>query len=163
MKRVLESAAAMQQLAAEVAISLKERDILLLTGDLGAGKTTFTQGIAAALGIAEAITSPTFTIVSEYEISPPYQGGVPEALAEGEGVRRLVHVDLYRLEDDAAAQDPAVRDVLDRVSEPGQLTVIEWSEKLGAAAPTPSDGGVFRIAFAHGATENERTLTMTDA
>ena len=151
MKRILESAAEMQQLAAEVAASLKERDILLLTGDLGAGKTTFTQGIARALGITEAITSPTFTIVGEYLIP------------DHESLKKLVHVDLYRLEDDTAAHDPAVRDVLDRANDEGQLTIIEWSEKLGAAAPTPSDGGVVRIAFAHGATENERTVTILDA
>ena len=145
--KTVSSPAAMQQLAATVAARLTSGDVLLLTGELGAGKTTFTQGLAKALGITEPITSPTFTIVSEYQIP------------NNESLKTLVHVDLYRLEDAAAAQDPAVRDVLDRASHPGQLTVIEWSEKLGDAAPKEAT----RIAFAHGATENERIVTMTDA
>ena len=165
----ISSPEAMQQLAAEVAATLKGGDVLLLTGDLGAGKTTFTQGIAKALGVTEPTTSPTFTIVSEYEVTKHetikrlvhadlYRLGAPQSTPArrslGEG-----RVDLYRLDDDTAAHDPAVRDVLGRVSTPGQLTIIEWSEKLGAAAPADA----IRIAFAHGATENERTVTMTNA
>jgi tRNA threonylcarbamoyladenosine biosynthesis protein TsaE len=142
----VDSLEAMQKLAAKVAATLKGGDVVLLTGELGVGKTTFTQGIAKALGIKEPVTSPTFTIVSEYQID------------DHESFRKLVHGDLYRLEDNTAATDAAVRDMLEQAHDPGRLTIIEWSEKLGSKSLT----GATHIAFTHGATDNERTVTISN-
>ncbi len=69
------------QLAEKLAILLKPGDVIMLEGDLGAGKTTFTKGIAVGLGVKRNVTSPTFTIIKEYE------GELP-----------LYHMDVYRLE-----------------------------------------------------------------
>jgi tRNA threonylcarbamoyladenosine biosynthesis protein TsaE len=88
---------------------------VLLSGDLGAGKTAFVRGLAAGLGIdAGDVSSPTFTLVQEY------RGPIP-----------LVHVDLYRITT-AEADDLG----LDELPE-GRIVAIEWAEKL-AATPAPS-------------------------
>ena len=81
--------------------------IITLNGDLGAGKTTFTKGIALGLGIAQTITSPTFTIMKHYE-----------------GRLRLTHIDAYRL--DGIGFDG---DIEEAIYQPG-LAVIEWSNHI---------------------------------
>ncbi|MDA8374179.1 MAG: tRNA (adenosine(37)-N6)-threonylcarbamoyltransferase complex ATPase subunit type 1 TsaE [Actinomycetota bacterium] len=82
-------------------------DVVLLIGDLGAGKTAFTRGIARGLGITGRVTSPTFVIVRQY------QGRLP-----------LVHADLYRLEEG----DAFAIDMLE-LGEAGYVTVIEWGDR----------------------------------
>ncbi|AUC25498.1 tRNA (adenosine(37)-N6)-threonylcarbamoyltransferase complex ATPase subunit type 1 TsaE [Streptococcus uberis] len=86
---------------------LKEGDILILTGELGAGKTTLTKGIAKGLDISQMIKSPTYTIVREY------QGRLP-----------LYHLDVYRIGDDPDSFD------LDDFIYGGGVTVIEWGNLL---------------------------------
>lgn len=86
---------------------LKAGDVLVLTGDLGAGKTTLTKGLAKGLGISQMIKSPTYTIVREYE------GRLP-----------LYHLDVYRIGDDPDSID------LDDFLYGGGVTVIEWGELL---------------------------------
>ena len=83
LKIKVESAEQTQAIAKEMGPLLQARDILLLDGDLGAGKTTFTKGLAEGLGIHRNIKSPTFTIIREYQ-----QGRLP-----------LYHMDVYRLEE----------------------------------------------------------------
>ena len=92
--------------------SLQAGDVLVLTGDLGAGKTTFTKGLALGLGISQMIKSPTYTIVREYE------GRLP-----------LYHLDVYRIGD-----DPDSIDLDDFLFGEG-VTVIEWGELLGENIP----------------------------
>ena len=104
-----------QRLAALLAPALEEGDILLLTGDLGAGKTHFAQGLAAALGIREVPTSPTFTLMSSYE-----GGRLP-----------LYHFDLYRL-DDADELDDI--DYFATIEGDG-VSVVEWADKFCEACP----------------------------
>ena len=104
-----------QRLAALLAPALEEGDILLLTGDLGAGKTHFAQGLAAALGIREVPTSPTFTLMSSYE-----GGRLP-----------LYHFDLYRL-DDAGELDDI--DYFATIEGDG-VSVVEWADKFCEACP----------------------------
>jgi tRNA threonylcarbamoyladenosine biosynthesis protein TsaE len=107
-------------------------DVLLVSGDLGAGKTTFAQGFGAGLGVVEAITSPTFTLVRQYPVPPPPPG------AEGghhPGVRVLVHADLYRLEHLHEVADLA----LDEMVEDGGVAVIEWGD---GAAPLLGAGSL---------------------
>ncbi|MCK1203956.1 tRNA (adenosine(37)-N6)-threonylcarbamoyltransferase complex ATPase subunit type 1 TsaE [Streptococcus uberis] len=86
---------------------LKEGDILILTGELGAGKTTLTKGIAKGLDISQMIKSPTYTIVREY------QGRLP-----------FYHLDVYRIGDDPDSID------LDDFIYGGGVTVIEWGNLL---------------------------------
>lgn len=88
---------------------LKAQDVLVLTGDLGAGKTTLTKGIAKGLGIKQMVKSPTYTIVREYE------GQLP-----------LYHLDVYRIGDDPDSID------LDDFLFGDGVTVIEWGELLDA-------------------------------
>jgi tRNA threonylcarbamoyladenosine biosynthesis protein TsaE len=103
----------------------------MLTGDLGAGKTTFVRGMAAGLGIdPEEVSSPTFTLIQEYR--PSISSGRPE-LVEGRGPRVLAHVDLYRL------QGAEIDDLgLDELSDSGTVVAIEWAEKLS----TPPAGAL---------------------
>jgi len=89
--------------------------VIALRGGLGAGKTTFTKGFARGLGIDEEVTSPTYTIVSEYE-----------------GRLRLHHVDAYRL---SGPEDFDSVGGEDLISDSGGVCVIEWSERIEDALP----------------------------
>ena len=102
-----------KNLAGKLAAFLQPGDVILLSGDLGAGKTQFTQGLAAGLGANEAVISPTFNIVLTY----------------GSGRLPLHHFDLYRLEDDGQLEDIALREYL----ESDGVCVIEWAEKFPTA------------------------------
>ena len=106
------SAAETEALAADLAASLAPGDVVLVSGDLGAGKTTFVRGAARALGVRVPVTSPTFTIARRYE-----DGRVP-----------LSHLDLYRL-DGLAAEEP---DLLDEELGPHRVAFVEWPEHAGA-------------------------------
>ena len=94
-----------------------EPPILLLQGDLGAGKTCLVQGIASGLGIEEAITSPTFALAQHY-------GGQLAGRSTA-----LVHLDLYRLEQ-ASAADELFAQEEEEALELGALMAVEWSERL---------------------------------
>ncbi len=96
---------------------LQAGDVIALTGDLGAGKTCLTRGIARGLGIDEAVTSPTFILVSEYTA----RGGIP-----------LIYVDCYRL-DNAAPE--AVSIGLDELLDEGSIAVVEWAERIASLLP----------------------------
>lgn len=105
------SEAETEALAAELAGALKAGDVLALDGDLGAGKTAFTRGLARGLGYEGRVTSPTFTVVNEY------LGG---RLA-------LFHFDLYRLSSPDELFDIGWEDYLGR----GGVCCVEWSENGG--------------------------------
>jgi len=92
--------------------------ILLLSGGLGAGKTCLVQGLAAELGISDAITSPTFALAQHY------QG------KGSSGPTALVHLDLYRLEQAAAADDLFAQEE-EEAAALGALLAVEWPERLG--------------------------------
>jgi len=96
-------------------------DVVLLHGDLGAGKTTLTQGIAAGLGAREPVQSPTFSIVAEHD-------GVD---ARGRAVR-LYHLDLYRLDDPGDLEALGYEQYLDPTE---GISIIEWPERAGAWLP----------------------------
>lgn len=106
--------AATEQFASAVARALRPGDVILLTGDLGAGKTTFTQGLARGLGIEANITSPTFVLVRHHD----HPGNGPN----------LVHVDAYRLsgEDELTSLD--LETSLDN-----SVIVIEWGRGMAEA------------------------------
>jgi tRNA threonylcarbamoyladenosine biosynthesis protein TsaE len=101
---------------------LRRGQVIALHGDLGAGKTLFTQGIAAGLGVAERVTSPTFTLVNRYRSA----AGV-----------ELVHIDCYRLGEgnlDASLEASAfgLEEIL---AEGDTVVVIEWAERVAALLP----------------------------
>ena len=101
----------------ELAAGLTAGSVVALRGGLGAGKTAFTRGIAAGLGLKTAVSSPTFTIVNEY------LGDIP-----------LFHFDMYRLESEDELFDIGWDEYLER----GGICVVEWSEKVTAALPKGS-------------------------
>jgi tRNA threonylcarbamoyladenosine biosynthesis protein TsaE len=101
------SPAETEAVAAELAQRLKRGDIVLVSGDLGAGKTTFVRGACRALGVAGAVTSPSFTIAQRYA------GRVP-----------VSHLDLYRL-GDLDDEDPAL--LADELG-PDRVAFVEWPE-----------------------------------
>ncbi len=105
-------------LGTALAAVLRPGDVVLLAGDLGAGKTTLTQGMAAGLGVTDPVTSPTFTLVRSHRVDA----------AAGPGVRTLLHADLYRLDRVAEVVDLG----LDELVEEGAVAVVEWGD---VAAP----------------------------
>ena len=116
----------------DLAAQTNAGDVVLLTGDLGAGKTAFVRGLAEGLGIDPAeVTSPTFTLIQEYS-----GGRLP-----------LHHVDLYRLKpievDDLGLEELTVE---------GGLTAIEWPDRL----PRPFEGAI-QVRIEHGH-DNHRTI-----
>lgn len=118
-------------------VLLQGGDIVLLSGDLGAGKTQLTKGIAAALGVKEAITSPTFNIMLEHE---------------AEAGLLLRHFDLYRLEDESELDDIDYFGLL----EDGSISVVEWGDKFPDAVPP--DGLVIDFELRH---DTVRALHLT--
>jgi tRNA threonylcarbamoyladenosine biosynthesis protein TsaE len=108
------SAAATKALATVVADHVRPGDLLLLVGDLGAGKTTFAQGFAKALGVEETVTSPTFTLARTYP-----------------GRLRMHHVDVYRLDRMAEVNDLALGELIDS----NGVTLIEWGDAILAVLP----------------------------
>jgi len=118
-----------------LAKTLSPGTVIAFTGDLGAGKTAFTRGLARGLGVTERVTSPTFTIVNEYE-----GGRVP-----------LFHFDMYRLESSEELFDIGWEDYLAR----GGIIAVEWSEKVEDAL-----AGALRIDIRRGPGENDRTITI---
>lgn len=111
-------------LAGEFAKELGPGDVVCLEGDLGAGKTTFTQGLAAALKVPGRVTSPTFCIVQEHQ--------APDVL--------LVHMDLYRLHGEEDVEAIGWEDYLAR----GAIMVVEWPERAGSLIPESARHLVFR-------------------
>jgi tRNA threonylcarbamoyl adenosine modification protein YjeE len=110
----LPDAAAARALGARLAADLRPGDVVVLTGPLGAGKTTLTQGLGEALGVRGRVTSPTFVLARAH------RGPVP-----------LLHVDAYRLRDAAAAGRPLDLDDLGLdTALDDAVTVVEWGEGL---------------------------------
>lgn len=124
-------------LARQFAAELKPGDVVCLEGDLGAGKTTFTQGLAAALGVAGRVTSPTFCLVQEHRRVGKWESGRVPLL--------LVHMDLYRLrgEDDVLAIGWE-----DYLAE-GAILVVEWPERAGSLIPPTAKHVVFTHLDGH--------------
>ena len=107
------------QFAKEV-ISKCDQNVIALFGDLGSGKTTFTQGVGKALGISQRITSPTFILMRRYEITDNQKWDF------------LFHVDLYRTN---SFHDIEGLGLLDLMKDPKNLFVIEWADKMKEYLP----------------------------
>ena len=120
-----------------LAASLHPGSVVAYTGELGMGKTAFTRGLARGLGCCGRVTSPTFTIVNEYE------GNIP-----------LFHFDMYRLSSSDELFDIGWEDYLER----GGVCAVEWSERVTDALPPDT---VFVNIARHAENENWRTITVT--
>ncbi len=106
-------------LGTRFAKSLKAGDVLLLFGDLGAGKTTFVQGLAKGLGIKERILSPTFVLQRIHN-------------AKKSGIKTFNHVDLYRLEGKQAIETLGLSETM---NDPEGVVAIEWADRLSDFKP----------------------------
>ena len=123
-------------IAADVAGVTVAGDLIVLLGDLGAGKTAFVKGLAAAIGSPDPVTSPTFTIAQRYD-----------------GGRLTVHhLDAYRLAGPEEAADLALDELLDDDA----VTVIEWGDRLQGILPVDR----LEIAMAFGAGDDDRVLMI---
>lgn len=126
-----------QAAAAAVAPFLTSGDVVLLDGDLGAGKTTFTQGLATALGVDEPVTSPTFTLVHSYPTSAGFE---------------LYHVDVYRLDTQREIAELALPELIDGHA----VAVVEWGQRAAPSLPPAT----LEVHFSLTATDGERLLTF---
>ena len=122
-------------LAQSLAQDRPRRLVLALHGELGSGKTCFVQGLAMALGIQRAITSPTFTVINEY------RGGTP-----------LHHIDLYRLN----SPDEALAIGFEDYMEAEGVTAVEWAERAGDLIPPRA----IHLYFQAGPDSNERRIRI---
>ena len=129
------SPAATRRLAADLLAEFADCRVFALHGDLGSGKTCFVQGLAEALGITAAITSPTFTLVNEYPAARP-----------------LYHIDLYRL----GGPDEALAIGLEDYLETDAITAVEWAERAEDLIPTDT----IHLHFESVDAPDERRITI---
>ena len=124
------------EVARSFAAELKPGDVVCLEGDLGAGKTTFTQGLAASVGAKRAVTSPTFCLVVEHATDRFL----------------LVHMDLYRLHDADDVLTIGWEDYLAR----GAVLFVEWPDRASDLIPA----NAWHVSFALGESEESRTIAF---
>ena len=124
-----------QALAAELAHLARSGDVIVLSGDLGSGKTAFAQGFGAGLGVAERVTSPTFVLMRAYE------GRLP-----------MVHLDVYRLEHLQEAVDLGLAEVLDD----GAVALIEWGDMVTPVLPAD----FLEVRLERGDGDDERVVRL---
>jgi tRNA threonylcarbamoyladenosine biosynthesis protein TsaE len=120
-------------LAGGVASVAGPGDVVVLAGDLGAGKTVFAQGFGRGLGVTEPVTSPTFTLVR------PYQGRLP-----------LIHVDVYRLDHLQEALEIGLVDLLDESG----VTLVEWGDMVTPVLPAE----FLEVRIEPGSNDDERVV-----
>lgn len=125
------------QIAAEFFQTLDAPAVIALHGNLGAGKTCFTQGLAQAAGVKEPVCSPTYTLISEYQGTVPFH-----------------HIDLYRLCGPEEVLDLGFEEIL----ESGGITVIEWAERAAELLPSVT----VHIRLERGEDENVRFIQVIE-
>ncbi len=135
-------------LAESVAQELRAGDSILLSGNLGAGKTTFTQFLGQALGVEGRITSPTYTLIGEYPI------------IGNSNLATLVHMDLYRLGDAGKSlplNNEYIQEIIHNAVLNKAIVIIEWAEKLGSMPTLRS----WSIAIEPGDAFESRIVTIS--
>lgn len=130
------SAAETEGAGAEVAAHLAPGCVVLVSGELGAGKTTFVRGALQALGVREPVTSPTFVVGHLYD-----GAGGP-----------LAHLDLYRLQG-LEDEDPGL---LEPYFGPGVIAFVEWPERAGGGGPAALSAATARVALEHAGGDRRR-------
>jgi tRNA threonylcarbamoyladenosine biosynthesis protein TsaE len=123
-------------IASAIARLVRPRDMIVLVGEMGTGKTTFTQSFAAALGVTDPVTSPTFNLIHTYA---------------GREVT-IHHVDLYRLERTGELDDLG----LDDLQDVGGVMVVEWGDVVGDAL-----GDALIVTLGHGDDADSRTIDVS--
>jgi tRNA threonylcarbamoyladenosine biosynthesis protein TsaE len=123
-------------MASEVAPLAGPGDLIVLSGDLGAGKTAFVQGFARGLGVTEPVASPAFVLVRSY------QGRLP-----------IAHVDVYRLDHIQELVDLGIAELLDE----GAVTLVEWGDVVSPALPSD----YLEIRLDQGQSDDERRVTFS--
>lgn len=126
---------ATRALAAAVAGLATAGDVILLSGELGAGKTAFAQGFGAGLGVKDQITSPTFTLARHYE-----------------GNLALHHVDVYRLERYSELQDIGINELVDGSG----VVLIEWGDAVASALASD----YLEVTLTYGDADDDRLLEL---
>ncbi len=141
MKYTLHNIEETKQFAKEFIKQLHGSEVVILSGELGAGKTTFVQLVAGILGARHRVNSPTFTLLQHYQTTSKV-------------IKTIHHLDLYRLEKEQELQALGLEELL---GQPHTVTFIEWGEKyqgfLNAYHP-------ITLRFSHGTATNERTATI---
>ena len=137
MEYISHSPSQTEEIGTELAAALHGGAVIAYRGGLGMGKTAFTRGLARGLGCRGRVTSPTFTIVNEYE------GRLP-----------LFHFDMYRLPDSDALFDIGWEDYLER----GGVCAVEWSENVADALP---DNTIYVTIARHREHDDWRIITIT--
>ncbi|MBK5224823.1 MAG: tRNA (adenosine(37)-N6)-threonylcarbamoyltransferase complex ATPase subunit type 1 TsaE [Acidimicrobiia bacterium] len=128
---------ATRDLAAAVAELVRGGDLIVLAGDLGAGKTAFTQGFGRALGVEGPITSPTYTLAHQYD----------------DGRLRLHHLDVYRFDATAEVLDVGLAELLD---DPDAVTLIEWGDAILSSLPAD----LLEVRLVLGGDDDDRDVTI---
>jgi len=154
-------------LGKKIAGRLKGGEVLALTGDLGAGKTTLIKGIAQGLGIKKIITSPTFVLMKIYSTNPPTfvpssgrgKASRPENLLFGSrrggaaATSQLIHIDCYRIKSTQEIIDIGAAEYFGRDD---TIVVIEWAEKIKKILPKNS----LNVKISHRKNEKERSIII---
>ncbi|MCD8008638.1 MAG: tRNA (adenosine(37)-N6)-threonylcarbamoyltransferase complex ATPase subunit type 1 TsaE [Clostridiales bacterium] len=130
----LNSASETREFAADFARLLKKGDLILFTGEIGTGKTTFIQALAKEIGISETVTSPTFVLHTLYETKK----------------LTLSHVDIYRLNTDEEIESIGFEDYYDDA-----VTVVEWADRYSGFTPP-----YIILHFEYGIKDEERLLSI---
>jgi len=146
MKHTAHSIEEMQQIAKDFVETLKKTQnaatVVGLYGDLGAGKTTFTQSVAKAVGVEDHVVSPTFVIEKIYELPQPQTG-----------FTHLIHIDAYRLEKSDELLHLGFQEI---TSDPNNLILIEWPERVADVMPEH-----IKISFKTLENPNEREIEIS--
>jgi tRNA threonylcarbamoyladenosine biosynthesis protein TsaE len=134
-KALTKSAEDTRSAGAEVAAFTQPGDVIVLAGQLGAGKTAFVQGLGRGLGVTEPVTSPAFVLVRTYP------GRMP-----------LTHIDVYRLDRLQELVDLGISELIDG----GGVTAIEWGDAVAPALPAD----LLEVRLAYGEGDDDRALTF---
>lgn len=143
-------AAALAREALKKPPKLKHALVFALTGDLGAGKTTFIQGFMKGAGVKQRITSPTFLLIRSYKLPPRAD---PPRAEKAKSFSAIYHVDFYRPGKPSEFFNLGLKVVTDN---PRNIVLIEWAERVKKLLPP----NAIWIKFEHGKKENERKLTF---
>jgi len=146
---IIQNLEACARFAEMLSKNLQAGDVIALSGELGAGKTTFTQFLGKALGVTDVITSPTYTFVGEYPV-----------LHQAD-ITTLIHMDLYRTGETGNSQPLPlntnyIQEILDSAKQQKAVVVIEWSELMNHEIKNRT----WCITIKPGTNENERVITV---
>lgn len=152
MEFITTGASETQELAGKIIRDLVRRPakgalVLALQGELGAGKTTFIQGLARALGVKEKVLSPTFVIMKHYDIKTFRLAPLAQ------GIKKIYHIDVYRLE---SAKDLAGLGLEEILKDKKNLVVIEWAERVRDLLPKDA----VWMKFEHGREDRRKIISI---